>query len=161
MWIKLTSEDLKKILSQDEIDILDNASSTLQQQIDDAIDLVSAQLRGAMIGKSFEMDIRDYYVPQSYSLAVLTVSRAICWSRFPMSPAIAMDELRQKELEYYRDLIKNPTFGADKPEWEYSSKNPDNQTPDQSLVNTGSIKIPFFERLDNDIIFNTFVLSSI
>ena len=29
MWIKLTSEDLKKILSQDEINILDNASSTL------------------------------------------------------------------------------------------------------------------------------------
>ena len=152
MWIKLTSEDLKKILSQDEIDILDSASSTLQQQIDDTIDLVAAQLRGAMIGKSFEMDIRDYYVPTSYSLAVLTVARAICWSRFPMSPAIAMDELRQKELDYYRDLIKDPTFGADKPEWEYSSKNPDNQ--ENQAVNTGSIKLPFFERLDKDLIWN-------
>ena len=125
---------------------------SLQQQIDDTIDLVAAQLRGAMIGKSFEMDIRDYYVPTSYSLAVLTVARAICWSRFPMSPAIAMDELRQKELEYYRDLIKDPTFGADKPEWEYSSKNPDNQ--ENQEVNTGSIKLPFFERLDNDLIWN-------
>lgn len=126
MWKELTTEDLKTILSQDELDLLETISTEeIESIVQKAIDLTSAMFRGAFSAKGYEIDIREGYVPDSYALPILQYARYVAWSRFPNSLTIAIDEVRKEQVKLSLELLKDPYVGTEKPEWEYSSRNPD------------------------------------
>lgn len=149
MWKKLTTDDLKTILSQDELDKLESISvdPSIQSIVSNSIDLVADMFRGAFEAKGYEIDIREHYIPAGYVLPVLQLARETAWSRFPNSPAIALDEVRKEEVKRLYELLKNPYIGAEKPDWEHSSKNPEATGRKSGL---GSIVIPFL-RFDEQL----------
>lgn len=148
-WKKLTTDDLKMILSEDEINTLNTTSidSDIQDVVQNAIDLVSDMFRGAFRAKGYAIDVRDNYIPSGYVLPVLQYARYVAWSRFPNSPDIALDEVRKEDVKRLQELLKNPYIGVEKPDWEHSSENPD--APGGSSQ-TGSISIPFL-RFDEQL----------
>lgn len=148
-WKQLTNDDLKKILSQDELDTLNEMSvdPSISSVVQDAIDLVADMFRGAFQAKGYKIDVRDHYIPSSYALPVLQYARQVAWSRFPNSPTIALDEVRKKEVERLEGLLKNPYIGTEEPEWEHSSENPEATGKAQSL---GTIVTPFL-RFDESL----------
>jgi hypothetical protein len=147
-WKQLTVEDMRLLLSDDEITIL-QSNSISDEIITNQINLVSDAFRGAFSAKGYEIDVREHFMPASYSLAVLNIARVQVWSRFPHSPQIALDEVRQKEYERYLDLLKDPYIGTELPEWEYSSNNPESTGKKE---NYGSIVLPFL-RFDEDLYY--------
>ena len=149
MWKQLTIEDLKLYLSQDEIDALNNMSVNVDEVINKQLDVIADMFRGAFISKSYEIDTRDHFIPSSYEHFVLVYARYSIWTRFPMSPNIALDDARKDEYKMVQNLLQDAYIGVDKPSWEHSSKNPDN--PDnEGNVQLGSIGIPFL-RFDQSL----------
>ena len=151
MWTQLTITDLQIILSQDEVDALNTLSldPSKTRVVQDMIDMASDLYRGAFISKSYEIDTREHYTPSNYRHFILVYARWAIWTRFPMSPSIALDDARKAEYELACDMLKDPMLGVEKPEWEHSSKNIDN--PDnQGQVSGGSIKLPFL-RFDSEL----------
>lgn len=148
MWKKLTIDDLKSILSQDELDKLQQISvdPTMTNVVEQSIQLVSNMFRGAFQAKGYAIDVREYYVPSSYFLPILQLSRETAWSRFPNSPVIALDEVRKEEVKRLWELLKNPYIGTDKPDPEHSSDNPD-VTGEKKI---GSVTLPFL-RFDEQL----------
>lgn len=151
MWKQLTTNDIKKILSQDELDTLESVSvdPNLSSVVQDAIDLVSDMFRGAFEAKGYEMDVREHYTPPSYSLPILQYARNVAWSRFPNSPSIALDEVRKEEVKRLTALLKDPYIGTGSPEWEHSSDNPEATGKSQK---TGSISLPHL-RMDDSLFY--------
>ena len=149
-WKQLTTDDLKQILSEDEINTLNTASvdSKYTDIVQNAINLVADMFRGAFIAKGYAVDVRDNYVPSGYVLPVLQYARYVAWSRFPNSPDIALDEVRKEDVKRLEALLKNPYIGVEKPEWEHSSENPE-VTGSSS---TGSISLPFL-RFDEQLLW--------
>ena len=148
MWTQLTITDLQIILSQDEIDALNTLSldPSKTHVVQDMIDMASDLYRGAFISKSYEIDTREHYTPSNYRHFILVYARWAIWTRFPMSPSIALDDARKAEYELACDMLKDPMLGVDKPDWEHSNKNPEN--PDNAgQQQGGSIGIPFL-RMD-------------
>ena len=75
-WIKLTTDDLKMVLAQDEIDKLSTMSLSpekidliIQQTLDD----VANTFRGSWNSKGYEIDIRDCYIDKAYKVYVLSI----------------------------------------------------------------------------------------
>ena len=149
-WKKLTTDDLKMILSEDEVTTLNTTSvdGNITDIVQNAIDLVSDMFRGAFRAKGYAVDIRDNYIPSGYVLPVLQYARYVAWSRFPNSPSIALDEVRKEDVKRLQELLKNPYIGVEKPEWEHSSDNPE-VTGSSS---TGSISLPFL-RFDEQLLW--------
>ena len=149
-WKKLTTDDIKMILSEDEVTTLNTTSvdGHITDLVQHAIDLVADMFRGAFRAKGYAVDVRDNYVPSGYVLPVLQYARYVAWSRFPNSPDIALDEVRKEDVKRLEALLKNPYIGVEKPEWEHSSENPE-VTGSSS---TGSISLPFL-RLDEQLIW--------
>lgn len=127
-WKQLDYQDLQKILSQDEISTLETCSTSLSATCDEVIDLVADTWRGMLIGKSVPVDIREHYIPGSLAYWVLVQARYSLWTRFPNSPAFALDEARKKEYEQSREIFSSGKIGTEDPEWEHSSDNPENGT---------------------------------
>ena len=151
MWKELTINDLQVILSQDEVDALNTLSldPSKTHVVQDMIDMASDLYRGAFISKSYEIDTREHYTPTSYKHFILVYARWAIWTRFPMSPSIALDDARKAEYELACDMLKDPMLGVDKPDWEHSNKNPEN--PDNAgQQQGGSIKLPFL-RFDSEL----------
>lgn len=142
MWKKLTTDDLKMILSEDEVMTLNTTSvdEQLTDIVQNAIDLVSDMFRGAFMAKGYAIDTRDGYIPSGYVLPVLQYARYVAWTRFPNSPVIALDEARKEDVKRLQELLKNPYIGVEKPDWEHSSENPEAEGGSQ---HTGSISMPF------------------
>ena len=149
-WKKLTTDDLKMILSEDEVTTLNTTSvdGNITDIVQNAIDLVADMFRGAFRAKGYAVDIRDNYIPSGYVLPVLQYARYVAWSRFPNSPGIALDEVRKEDVKRLQELLKNPYIGVEKPEWEHSSDNPE-VTGSSS---TGSISLPFL-RFDEQLLW--------
>lgn len=151
MWKKLDITDLQVILSQDEIDALDTFSldASKTQVVQDMIDMASDLYRGAFISKSYAVDTREHYTPSNYRHFILVYARWAMWTRFAMSPSIALDEARKEEYKLAVEMLKNPKVGVESPEWEHSSSNPDN--PDNAGAQQGgSIGLPFL-RFDEQL----------
>lgn len=125
-WRQLDINDLRLILSEDEVQRLDTLSldSAIQTEIQSTLDLVSDTWRGALIAQGVAYDIRDHYIPPEYAYWVLVHTRYAVWTRFPGSPTIALDTARQEEYKKAMELLAKPTIGASKPDPEYSSDNP-------------------------------------
>ncbi len=87
-WVHLTISDLRKILSEDEVEKLDTLSlqeGTTAGAINQVIDLISDTWRGAFASRGYYVDIRPHYTDPSYSWYILVMARAAVWSRFPNS----------------------------------------------------------------------------
>lgn len=118
-WKKLEMNDLRLVLSEDEVEKLNELSldESMTQVINDTISLVSNVWRGALKGKGMEIDPRDAYTPSSYWYWVLVHARYACWSRFPNSSVIAIDDVRKNEMERAMELLKSPYLDVDAVEW--------------------------------------------
>lgn len=125
-WKKLTIDDLRLVLSEDEVEKLNELSldETVTAVINSTIELVSASWRGALKAKGMEIDPRDYYTPSTYWYWVLVHSRYACWSRFPNSSVFAIDDVRKKEYEKALELLKEPYLDVDEVEWTDPSGEP-------------------------------------
>lgn len=83
---------------------------------------------------------------------VLTYARMQMWSRFPNSPAYAMDDVRRKEADTALGMLKNPTLDALPPDysdvkegdpyWDEVQKEIE-ETSRQAGFSTGSVKNRF------------------
>ena len=152
MWKKLTIDDMRLYLSEDEIQALDNMSKTtdisaiINNQIDDVVDA----FRGAWQAKGYEIDTRPYYAAPEYKMFIMNIARYQSWTRFNMSPAVGLDEARTKQYENCLEMLKNPYLAVSKPEWEHSSENPDN--PEAPAQQGGSISLPFL-RMDASLYY--------
>ena len=128
-WKKLEMNDLRLVLSEDEMDKLNELSldESITAVIDDTIELVSNVWRGALKAMGMEIDPRDGYTPSTYWYWVLCHARYACWSRFPNSSVIAIDEVRKEEMKRAMDLLKEPYLDVDAVEWTLpdGSPNPD------------------------------------
>lgn len=128
-WKKLEMNDLRLVLSEDEMEKLNELSldESITAVIDDTIELVSDVWRGALKAKGMEIDPRDGYTPSTYWYWVLCHARYACWSRFPNSSVIAIDEVRKEEMKRAMDLLKEPYLDVDAVEWTLpdGSPNPD------------------------------------
>lgn len=117
MWKRLKIEDLKKILSDDETEKLEDISTTSPDVVQDVLDLVADSWRGAWQAKGYQVDVRDHYVAPEYTYFVLVHARYAIWTRFPNSPAYALDEARKTEYEKSLELLKSPYIGVSKPDY--------------------------------------------
>lgn len=157
MWKRLTTDDLRQALAEDEIQNLNTMSVSedldgiLQQQLD----CISESFRGAFRAKGYHIDIRDHYTPASYTMYILALARYWCWTRFPQSSAIALDEPRKKLFESAQDILKDPYIAVEKPEWAYDDHNPENMSSPQ----TGSVVLPYL-RFDEQLYWWSEVLSA-
>ena len=146
MWSQLTIDDMKLYLSQDELDSLNTYSTNVDEVVNKELDVIADMFRGAFISKSYEIDTREHYIPSSYKHFVCVYARWSLWTRFPMSPSVALDDARKAEYELVKGLLKDAYIGVDKPSWEHSSSNPDN--PDNAGAQQGgSIGLPFLSVL--------------
>ena len=149
MWSQLTIDDMKLYLSQDELDSLNKYSKNVDEVVNKELDVIADMFRGAFISKSYEIDTREHYIPSSYKHFVCVYARWSLWTRFPMSPSVALDDARKAEYELVKGLLKDAYIGVDKPSWEHSSSNPDN--PDNAGAKQGgSIGLPFL-RFDEQL----------
>ena len=145
-WNRLTIDDMKLYLSQDELDSLNTYSTDVENVINQQLDAIADMFRGAFVSKSYEIDTREHYIPSSYKHFVCSYARYVIWQRFPMSPNVALDDARKAEYELVKGLLKDAYIGVDKPDWEHSSNNPENT----GKIQGGSIKLPFL-RFDQSL----------
>ena len=141
MWKKLTILDLKTLLSDEEVQKLNEISTTDPNVVQAVIDTVSDTWRGALKGKGFELDIRDHYTAPEYAYWVLVHARYAVWTRFPMSPSYALDEARKAEYEKALELLENPTLGPSKPD--YSDDPEAEQEAEKLKTGDAAIGVPF------------------
>lgn len=146
-WKKLDIDDLRKILSEDEVAVLATIGvpADVENMVNDVIDVVADTWRGAIIGKGYAYDVRDHYVPGTYAYWVLVHARWALWTRFPHSPSIALDEARKDEYEKALEILEKCALGTSKPDYEHSSDNPENKAG-----GTPSVVIPFL-RFDEQL----------
>lgn len=128
-WIRLTVDDLRQALAEDEISRLDTLSlkqSEIDQILQTQLDTCADAFRGALQSKGYRLDIREHYIAPEYKLFVLALAREWCWSRFPDSPAIAIDDVRKELFKVAHEQMLKPSLGASNPEWQYDPDNPAN-----------------------------------
>ena len=118
-WKRLTIDDVKLVLAQDEIDKLGELSLSpeLTSVVNDTCDLIADTWRGAIKAKGNSMDPREHFLPSCYWYHALAMIRQALWTRFPNSGVIALDERRVKEYENALELLKQPYLEVDAVEW--------------------------------------------
>ena len=138
-WNKITIEDVRLTLAEDEIDRLNTLSTTeenLNKIIDQTIEMVSSMIRGSLQSKGYTLDFREYYLPKEYYFFALIIIRYQLWTRFPNSNKFALDDARTKQYEEAMSMIKNPILGPSTPDY---SDLPDEEKPkpieDVALIN--------------------------
>ena len=97
MWERLTIDDLRLVLAEDEIEKLNErslAEDKLSVVIQEQLDLVSDAFRGAWQSKGYTLDVRDHYVAPESKQFVLNYARWQIWTRFPMTENFALSEPR-------------------------------------------------------------------
>lgn len=151
MWKRLTVDDLRKTLAEDEIDKLNNMSlisSEVEQVIQETLDMVADSYRGAWSAKGYTVDVREHYVAPEYVLPVLNYARWQIWTRFPMTEQYSLSEPRKSLYEKAEELLKNPYIGVSRPDY---STDPDlSGRTDLSGAGDNSITIPF-QRFPSEI----------
>lgn len=139
-WSRLTIDDLRLILSEKEVEQLNQYSldESMTEVINSTIDMIADTWRGALSAKGYALDLRDSYIPSSYKYYVLTHARHAVWTRFPNSEQIALDKRRLQEYEKALDLLKNPILDVD-------PVTPEGQAGDEDAIGTGagSIRVPW------------------
>lgn len=151
MWKKLTILDLKKLLSDDEIEKIDEISTTDPDVIQSVIDIVSDTWRGALKGKGFEVDIREHYTPPEFHYWILVHARWAVWTRFPNSPSYALDEARKAEYEKALEILDGMPLGPSKPD--YSDDPEAEKEAEKEKTGDAAIGVPF-QRFSDYVYFS-------
>lgn len=117
-WKRLTVDDLRTLLSEDEVDKLTELA-TLSAGVDvqNAIDIVSDTWRGALQAKGVDVDVRDHYTPASYRYWILVHARWAVWTRFPGTPSYALDDARKEEYKKALEILGSAALAAEKPNY--------------------------------------------
>ena len=139
MWKQLTKDDLKIILSDDEMDTLQTTSTDSEDVAQQILDLVADQFRGALRMHGFKLDKREHYTPYAYWLKILQTSREIIWTRFPNSDTIAIDKLREQAAKSLDELLQKIYIAPDMPDADYAE--------DETSTSPGQLTLPFL-RMD-------------
>lgn len=126
-WKRLTVEDLKLVLAQDEIEKLEERSVEMENIINTQLDTVANLFRGAWKSKGYTVDVRDCYVAPSYVIPVLNYARYQIWTRFPMTENYSLSEPREKGYDEAVELLKNPYIGVEDPADKNDPDNPNNK----------------------------------
>ena len=119
-WKRLDIDDLRLVLSEDEVQKLDQRSlddSMLSTVIQTQLDTVADAFRGAWQSKGYTVDERDHYIAPEYKQFVLNYARWQIWTRFPMTEDYALSEPREKQYEEAAALLKDPYIGVSKPDY--------------------------------------------
>ena len=143
-WKRLTIDDLRLVLAEDEVKKLNEYSvdnPLFGTIVQDQLDLVAAAFRGAWQSKGYLLDVRDYYVAPEYQQFVLNYARWQIWTRFPMTEDFALSEPRKKQYEEAAELLKNPYLGVSKPD--YSDDPTLSGDTSLSNVNDGAVTMPW------------------
>lgn len=145
-WKRLTTNDLRTLLSEDEVEKLTELA-TLSSGVDvqNAIDMVSDTWRGALQAKGVTIDVRDHYTPASYRYWILVHARWAVWTRFPGTPAYALDDARKDEYKKALEILGSAQLAAEKPD--YSD---DPELSGYVDANEGSILVPM-QRFPDDL----------
>lgn len=133
-WKHLTSEDLKLVLSQDEINKLEERSVDLADVLDKQLDTVADLFRGAFRSKGYTIDERDHYIPDSYVQYVLDYARYSIFTRFPMANEYALSEPRKLLFEQASEILKNPFIKPDDPVDPDDPDDPDSEKRDNAIT---------------------------
>lgn len=142
MWNALQFDDLKLVLEKEELEKLTALQPDDQEIIENTLDIVADTFRGSLKAKGFKLSTATHSIPSAYKLPALILSRRQIWTRFPNSQSIALDEIRQKEIEWAEKVLANCNFDIDTIPWDDDPENPDN--PDYEANNLqGSIKVPY------------------
>lgn len=145
-WKKLTIDDLRLVLAEDEVQKLDERSAELSERINKQLEIVSNLFRGAWKAKGYKIDVRDYYVAPEYFTPILNYARYQIWTTFPSSEEYALSEPRTKLYEAAAELLKDPYI---KPSDPYDPDDPDN--PNENDVRDSAISMPYL-RMDDPYI---------
>lgn len=136
-WREITTSDVQTLLSEDELEKLQTLSTAKAtgKDVEDAIDLIASMWRGALQAKGIQIDVRDNYVPDTYRYWIIVMIRHAIWTRFPNTPAYALDDARREEYKKALEMLASPTLAAEKPDYsddpELSGKT---FTQDSSLI---------------------------
>lgn len=129
MWKQLNWDDLKTILSQDELERLTTVSvdEDIENIVNNCCNLISEMWRGALAAKGYTIDTRDYYTPSEYTYWILVHIRWAVWTRFPQSSDIALDKAREAEYKQALELMKSPSIDVGKPDSEHGGGDGDSK----------------------------------
>lgn len=142
-WKKLTIDDLRLVLSEDEIQKLSNSSTELEDRITKQLEIVSNMFRGAWKAKGYKIDVRDYYVAPEYITYILNYCRWQIWTTFPMAENYSLSEPRKVGYDEAVEILKDPYI---KPSDPYDPSDPDN--PNTDSKQDSSITLPYL-RMDD------------
>lgn len=155
---KLTIDDLRQCLSEDEIDKLDTLSLEpgTTEIINKIMETISQTWRGALKAKGYEIDPRDYFIPETYKWWVLVHCRYACWSRFPQSSIFAIDDVRKKEYEKALELLKEPYLDVDEVEWNTPGGDPNPELTGYAKTGGSSLLTPWLAFPDEHPFFENY-----
>lgn len=118
-WKLYTFDDLRQILSEDEVERLNTLS--LDESKIDIINTCMATIadmwRGAFASKGYFVDVRPHYMPPEYAYYYLVHCRHAVWTRFPNSGAIALDDPRNDEYKEALEMLKKPAIATSAPDY--------------------------------------------
>lgn len=143
-WKRLTKDDLRLVLAEDEIQKLEQASidlPNLSAIIQQQLDACSDTFRAAFIAKGYALDVRDHYIDDGYVIPALDYARYQIFTRFPMAESYALSKPREDLYKAALELLKNPYLGTSKPD--YSDDPELSGNTDPSLAKDPSITIPW------------------
>ena len=157
-WKKLDINDLRLVLSEDEVLKLNELSldQSITEVINDTIELVTSAWRGALKAKGMEIDPRDYYAPSTYWYWILVHCRYACWSRFPQSSIFAIDDVRKKEYEKALELLKEPYLDFDEVEWNTPGGDPNPELTGYAKTGGSSLLTPWLAFPDEHPFFENY-----
>lgn len=142
MWSPLSFDSLKIVLAKSEIDRLTELQDEDIQIIEDTLDIVADTFRGALSSKGFKISTLEHSIPSSYRLPALIIARRQVWTRFPNSQDYALDDIRQKEVEWAENVLKNVPYDIDNIPWKDDPENPENPEYKPEDLQ-GSIQVPY------------------
>ena len=118
-WRRLTIDDLRLVLSEDEVDKLNTRSidPALSARIQLQLDTVADYFRGAFQGKGYDLDVRDHYVPPQYAQPILNYARWQVWTTFPGTEDYSLTDPRKQQYEEAVELLKDPYIATEKPDY--------------------------------------------
>ena len=143
-WKRLTKDDLRLVLAEDEIQKLEQASldlPSLSAVIQQQLDACSDTFRAAFIAKGYTLDVRDHYIDEGYVIPALDYARYQIFTRFPMAESYALSKPREELYKAALELLKNPYLGTSKPD--YSDDPELSGDADPTLAGDPSVTIPW------------------
>lgn len=116
-WKRLTVDDLRLTLAEDEINKLDTISTDLSERIQKQLDAVADLFRAAFQQKGYDIDVRAHYIDEGYLIPALNYARYQIWTTFANSEDYALTKPREDLYKTAVDLLKTPYLATSKPDY--------------------------------------------